>query len=86
MLDAGEADDKILSVLRDDAVYSDVSEVDQLPAALVDRLIHYFSTYKSGRAGKHDVRVGDPYSRAHAERVIAAAMEDYRERFGAVEP
>ena len=83
MLDAGEADDKILSVLRDDAVYGDVSEVDQLPSALVDRLMHYFSTYKSGRQGKHSVSVGEPYGRAHAERVIAAAMVDYRERFGA---
>jgi inorganic pyrophosphatase len=81
MLDAGEADDKILAVLRDDAVYGDMGEVDQLPVALVDRLIHYFSTYKSGREGKHHVSVGEPYSREQAEVVIEASMADYRDRF-----
>lgn len=83
MLDAGEADDKILSVLRDDAVYGDVTELKQLPSALVDRLIHYFSTYKAGRVGQHHVSVGEPYSRARAEAVIEASMVDYQDRFGA---
>ena len=44
-----------------------------------------FSTYKSGRAGKHEVSVGEPYSSAHAWRVIEASMADYRDRFGALE-
>ena len=82
MLDVGEADDKIVSVLRDDAIYGGVTELTQLPGALVDRLIHYFSTYKAGRVGPHHVSVGEPYSRAHAETVIEASMADYRDRFG----
>jgi inorganic pyrophosphatase len=83
MLDAGEADDKIVAVMRDDPIYGSLSEIAQVPEVMLDRLIHYFSTYKSGRAGKHDVSVGEPYSRAHAEDVIRASMADYRERFGA---
>jgi inorganic pyrophosphatase len=86
MLDAGEADDKIIAVMRDDPIYGDLAEIDQVPGVIVDRLMHYFSTYKSGRAGKHHVSVGEPYTRAHAERVIQAAIADYRDRFGAVEP
>ena len=82
MLDAGEADDKIVAVMRDDPMYGAVSEIDQVPRVLIDRLIHYFSTYKSGREGKHEVSVGEPYSRAHAQQVIQAAMADYQERFG----
>ena len=81
MLDGGEADDKILAVLRDDPVYGTIGEVEQLPGALVDRLVHYFSTYKRPRAGRHTVSVGDPYSRAHAEAVITAAIQDYRDEF-----
>jgi inorganic pyrophosphatase len=81
MIDAGEADDKILAVLRDDLVYGVIGEVDELPGALVDRLIHYFSTYKRPRTGQHTVSVGDPYSRAHAEAVITAAIQDYRDEF-----
>jgi inorganic pyrophosphatase len=48
----------------------------------VDRLLHYFATYKLPRSGHHRVSVGDPYGRAHAEAVISAAIEDYRAEFG----
>jgi inorganic pyrophosphatase len=81
MLDGGEADDKILAVLRDDPVYGDITEIESVPEALVDRLIHYFSTYKRPRSGDHRVSVGDPYGRAHAESVVAAAMADYIREF-----
>lgn len=81
MLDGGEADDKILAVLRDDPVYGEFTEVEQVPSPLVDRLIHYFSTYKHPRTGDHSVSVGDPYGRAHAEGVVAAAMRDYASHF-----
>jgi inorganic pyrophosphatase len=81
MLDGGEADDKILAVLLDDPVYGSIREVAGLPAVVVDRLIHYFSTYKLPRSGDHRVSVGDPYDRSHAEAVITAAMADYREEF-----
>ena len=81
MLDAGEADDKIVAVLRDDPVYGDIQEIADLPRALVDRLIHYFSTYKRYRSEDHEVSVGDPYGRAHAEAVITAALADYASAF-----
>ncbi len=41
MLDAGEADDKIVAVMRDDPMYGEFSEIDQVPGAIVDRLMHY---------------------------------------------
>ena len=81
MLDGGEADDKILAILRDDPVYGDIAEVEQIPGALVDRLIHYFSTYKRPRSGPDSISVGDPYSRTHAEAVISAAITDYKHEF-----
>lgn len=81
MLDAGQADDKIIAVLRDDPVYGDVAEIDRLPGIMVDRLRHYFSTYKRPRSGDGPVTVGEPYGREHAEAVITASLEDYRKRF-----
>lgn len=81
MLDAGEADDKIVAVLRDDPIYGDIADIVDLPRALVDRLIHYFSTYKRYRSETHQVSVGEPYDRAHAEAVITAAMDDYATEF-----
>ncbi len=81
MLDGGEADDKILAVLREDPIYGEVSEVEHVPRVLVDRLIHYFSTYKRPPSADYQVSVGEPYGRSHAEAVVAAAIEDYRKRF-----
>lgn len=46
MVDGNEADDKILAVLAGDGVYGDIKDLDAIPKMLVDRLRHYFLTYK----------------------------------------
>lgn len=82
MLDHGEADDKLIAVLVNDNIWKDVREVDELPPPLVDRLRHYFSTYKllPGDPAQR-VKVGAPYGRAHAETVVRAGIGDYRKHF-----
>ena len=82
MIDGGEADDKIIAVLANDEIWADVREIFDLPDQLVARLRHYFSTYKTFPGERHSVHVGEPYSRAHATRVIGAAMADYQNHFG----
>ena len=86
MLDGGEADDKIVAILHDDPVFGAITEIAQVPEALMDRLVHYFTTYKLYPDAEKQVSVGTPYPRAHAEAVIEAAMADYRDRFGRAEP
>jgi inorganic pyrophosphatase len=81
MVDAGQADDKIIGILRDDPVFGHLKELEQVPEELVGRLIHYFSTYKLRPEKAGSVKVGPPYGREHAEAVVAAALEDYREAF-----
>jgi inorganic pyrophosphatase len=82
MLDGEEADDKILAVLAGDAVYGDVQDVAQLPARLVDRLRHYFLTYKQAPDRvAHTVEITHVYGREEAHEVIAASVEDYAEAF-----
>ncbi len=81
MVDEGQADDKIIGVLRDDPLFGPVREIEQLPEPLVGRLIHYFSTYKLTPAAPGSVTVRQPYGRAHAESVVSAALADYREEF-----
>lgn len=83
MVDAGEADDKILAVLDRDPVWSEVRDVSQLPKALVDRWRHYFLTYKLDVDGGQPVRIDAAYDATRAAEVIAAAMADYREGPGA---
>lgn len=79
MLDAGAADDKILAVLSTDAVWAAVDDVADLPQPMVDRIVHYFATYKQlpGEPPRHVV--GAVYGRDHAFAVIRAAMDDYAE-------
>lgn len=83
MLDDGEADDKIIGVLASDNIWSHVEDIDELPQALVQRLRHYFTTYKvmPGDTGQQ-VAIDGIYDRSRAEKVIEAAIADYREEFG----
>lgn len=46
MLDKNEADDKIIAVLKHDATYSIYNDISELPHVVIDRLKHYFLTYK----------------------------------------
>jgi len=81
MLDGGLADDKIIGILRDDPVFGRIREIADVPAAFVDRLTHYFSTYKLRPDPGASVEVGRPYGREHAEAVVRAAMADYAAKY-----
>ena len=81
MLDGGEADDKIIAVLEKDHVWSNVNDISELPQSIVERLIHYFSTYKSMPGEDATVHVGPAYGREHAEKVIQLSMADYQDKF-----
>lgn len=77
MLDGEEADDKIIGVLENDPVWGAVRDIDGLPDAFVERLRHYFRTYKQTPGHETPVTIGPAYGRQHALTVIRAAMEDY---------
>ena len=81
MVDGGQADDKIVAIVTDDPLFGDIEEIDDVPPVLVGRLLHYFSTYKLRPEVSGSVSVGEPYGRTHAERVVSAALEDYRAHF-----
>ena len=82
MLDHGEADDKIIAVLWNDPIWGSVADLAELPAPLIERLRHYFLTYKTTPGDASGVAIGASYGRVHAEAVIAAAIEDYTAEFG----
>jgi len=86
MIDGNEADDKIIAVLHDDAAYGKIEDIADCPVALLDRVKHYFLTYKQGPGSDQPVvRIPEVYDRAEAEHVIHLSMDDYREDFGAPE-
>lgn len=82
MLDGGEADDKIIAVLVNDTVWGHIEDVRELPGSLVDRLTHYFLTYKSLPGEPQRVTIAATYGRDHAYAVVRAAVEDYAETYG----
>lgn len=82
MLDNGEADDKIIAILERDPMWGSVQDIAELPVALVDRLRHYFATYKSLNLEDMSVKVDKMYGRDHAFEVVQAAMADYADEFG----
>jgi inorganic pyrophosphatase len=83
MIDGAQADDKIVAVLLDDAVYGGVEDIAQLAPALVSRLRHYFLTYKlPPEGGAPRVEITHVYGREEAHAVIRASQEDYARAFG----
>ena len=85
ILDGGEADDKVVAVLSSDRVYDGVSELEDLPRVTVDRIVHYFATYKLEvqPPGENTIEVVGTYGAEEARQVVAAAMEDYAAAFPA---
>lgn len=77
LLDRGEADDKIVAVLEGDLMWTGAADIGDLPTILVERLEHYFSTYKLVPGADLQIRVQQVYDAAYAARVIEAAMADY---------
>ena len=78
VLDRGEADDKIIAVLENDLIWGEARDVDDLPRILVERLHHYFSTYKLIPGGDPQIVLQATYGREHAMQVVEAAIADYR--------
>ncbi len=82
MIDSMQADDKIIAVLQKDAIYGNLHDISELPGALVERLRHYFLTYKLIPGSEAHVRINQVYGYEHATKVIQAAIDDYQEFFG----
>ena len=83
MVERGEADDKIIAVLSGDPTYGGVTDVGELPRAVIDRLRHYFLTYKA-IPGEGDARISvDPvYGAEVARAILSASRRDYQQAFG----
>jgi len=82
LIDKGEADDKIIAVLEGDYVWGGARELEDLPGALLERLEHYFTTYKLVPGEPQHISIASRYGYMGAAAVIRASIEDYRESFG----
>jgi inorganic pyrophosphatase len=77
MIDGSEADDKIIAVLEGDYVWGHVKQINELPEIILERLQHYFLTYKLQPGAENRIKIDQAYGRDYAFKVIQAAMQDY---------
>jgi inorganic pyrophosphatase len=82
MVDSGDADDKIIAVLENDNFWGDVQDISGLPEILVERLEHYFSTYKMVPGVSARVNIDRVLDHADAKKLVEAAIADYQDLFG----
>lgn len=80
LLDHNQADDKIIAVLKNDAIYGHYNDLEELPPAIIRRLIHYFTTYKDipGERTPRMELIGT-YGAETAKEIISRAMQDYQD-------
>ena len=82
MIDDKKADDKIIAVLEKDNIWGKARELSDIPQMFVERLTHYFSTYKYMIGEEMHAFIEEVYNRERALEVINASFEDYQETFG----
>jgi len=84
MVDNGEADDKLIATLRGDTLYKDWKTISDCPLTLINRLKHYFLTYKDlpGSGVKSEVEITDIFEADEAYEVIKRGRKDYKKKYG----
>ena len=82
MIDGGEADDKIIAVLKGDQAYGNIKSIDDLPQMVVDRVKHFFLTYKDLEGNSKNVEITHVYGVDEAKEVIKRSYKDYQDNFG----
>lgn len=85
MLDGGEADDKIIAVLKGDQAYGEINDISEMPKMVIDRVRHFFLTYKDLDGGAKNVEITHVYGKDEAFQVIEKANNDYKAKFGSAD-
>lgn len=82
LIDNDEADDKIIAVMKGDAIFSKWKDISDCADSFIERLKHYFLTYKeSPEAVDKKIEITDVYGREEAYEIIKASNEDYLKKY-----
>ena len=81
MIDGDQADDKIIAVLLNDTVYGHLKDINEVPGIVVQRLEHYFLTYKDMPGQDSNTEIAATYGADEAFEAIKLSMEDYNLKF-----
>lgn len=80
-IDEGKADDKIVAVLKGDTLLDNANDINDIPKVLVQRLTHYFLTYKQIYGEENKVEIEGIGGSEDAYKLVEAAMKDYEDKF-----
>ncbi len=83
LIDKGEADDKIIAVMKGDEVFEGWKDISDITEAVLNRLKHYFLTYKN-IPGTNEIptcEITHVYGKEEAYEVIRRSKEDYNNKF-----
>lgn len=81
MIDRDAADDKIIAVMTNDLVYSHYASYKDIPEPIINRLKHYFLSYKDLPGDERKSVITHVYDQDEALQVINLSMQDYNARF-----
>lgn len=82
LIDGEEADDKIIAVMMGDFIYEQFEDIKECPKNIVERLRHYFLTYKDvPNKAKGRVEITHTYGAKEAREVIRLSQQDYQSQF-----
>ena len=78
LLDRGKADDKIIAVMKGDELHEQWNDITDCPDSYINRLKHYFLTYKALPEEKNTTEIINIYGIKEAHQVINRAIDDYK--------
>ena len=84
MIDRGEADDKLIAVMKNDPSFGSWRDLSDCPRAFIERLKHYFLTYKQQPGKMSPCEIAEEYGVEEAQYMIDLAHQDYLEVYGNV--
>lgn len=82
MIDRDEADDKLIAVMRNDPSYTHWRDLSDIPKNFIERLKHYFITYKQQPGQLSPCEIAEEYGKEEAEQMVHLAHQDYMDKFG----
>lgn len=82
LIDKNQADDKLIAVMDKDAVFGGYKDIKDIPAYVLERLKHYFMTYKD-LPGDSKIRceLTHVYGIEEALDIIRRSVDDYNSKF-----
>lgn len=81
MIDGNQADDKIIAVLKNDTVYGHFKNLEDVPKVVIQRLEHYFLTYKDMPGEDRKTEISHIYGQEESLAIIQMAIQDYNDKF-----